>query len=362
MIFWALVYESWAFPYRLAFSRPNHASKIFYSDLAVDAIIVLDTAVRACTELDNALKQLDDPASESEIVLRILKPYFLLKFPVHLLCCAVYCIATTLLTSNSQDEYNIELTLTSSHWIWWACTCPRMAVRGHRLFVHLLESVKDMNAKIHVQAAKIIVLLTILSAHWSGCLYFFMSRLRGLDRRTWVSNIEETLVVYERFSSPIYYQYLLAVFKGFSSISGVEFTTYLNNNPEEQIAGLLMIIVQVYISSLILGTIIHFFALKDPRAQQAAERQQDLLQFVQFHQIPSELEAKLAHGLEFQLRKMAADNVDAEFDLSRSLEIKVAKAKYSNLISRCSAKGRLFQGIETAPLLVMYSFETHSEI
>ena len=199
--------------------------------------------------------------------------------------------------------------------------------------------------QIHIKAAKIIVLLTILSAHWIGCLYFFMSRLRGLDRRTWVSNIEETLVVYERFSSPIYFQYLLAVFKGFSSISGVEFTTYLDNNPEEQVAGLLMIIVQVYISSLILGTIIHFFALKDPRAQQAAERQQDLQQFVQFHQIPAELEAKLTHGLEFQLRKMAADNVDAEFELSRSLEIKVAKAKFSNLILRCSTKGRLFQGI-----------------
>ena len=207
-----------------------------------------------------------------------------------------------------------------------------------------MESVKDMTSKIHIQAAKTIALSTILSAHWIGCLYFFMSRLRGLDRRTWVSSIEDTLVVYDRFSSPIYFQYLLAVFKGFSSISGVEFTSYLANNPEEQVAGLLMIIVQVYLSSLILGTIIHFFALKDPRAQQTEERQTDLQQFVQFHQIPADLEARLTEGLEFQLRKMAADNVDAEFDLSRSLEIKVARAKYSILLQRCSAKGRLFQG------------------
>ena len=219
-----------------------------------------------------------------------------------------------------------------------------MVARGKRLCAHLLESVEDMKSKLHVQAAKIIVLLTMFSAHWIGCLFFFMSRLRGLDRRTWVSSIEDTLRSYERFSSPIYFQYLLALFKGFSSISGVEFTSYLANNAEEQVAGLLMIIVEVYISALILGTIIHFFALKDPRAQQTAERHRELQQFVQFHQIPSELEAKLSQGLDFQLRKMAADNADAEFELSRSLEIKVAKAKYWNLIQRCSAKGRLFQG------------------
>ena len=106
---------------------------------------------------------------------------------------------------------------------------------------------------------------------------------------------------------------------------------------------------QVYTSSLILGTIIHFFAFKDPRAQQAAERQRDLQQFVQFHQIPAELEARLTQGLEFQLRKMAADNVDAEFELSRSLEVKVAQAKYSTLLQRCSAKGRLFQGTWARP-------------
>ena len=282
--------------------------------------------------------------SENEILLRILKIYVFSKLPVHLFCFLVYCLSTVLLSVNAYNQYNIDLSLTSSHWIWWLCTCPRMITRGHRLFTHLLESIEDMTSKIHVQAAKIIALLTLLSAHWIGCLFFFMSRLRGLDRRTWVSSIEDTLRSYERFSSPIYFQYLLALFKGFSSISGVEFTSYLANNAEEQVAGLLMIIVEVYISALILGTIIHFFALKDPRAQQTAERHRELQQFVQFHQIPLELETKLTQGLDFQLRKMAADNADAEFELSRSLEIKVAKAKYSNLIQRCSAKGRLFQG------------------
>ena len=345
VVYFLLTYEVWAFSFRMAFSNPSLVSFIFIIDVLSDAIMLLDIFVRMFEWMDIALKQNADPMLETKIILDIVQYTIQSDFTKEVICYLSYYGSTIPLAQVIKDVYGsgqIDINVTSYHWIWWICTVPRGFVRSYRLFqVHSVTSV-DLRSNIHTEDGKNITFFILLSAHCIGCLYFFMSRLRALDTRSWVFSIEQTLNVYQRFESQQWEQYLLALFKGFSAISGVEFTSYLANNLEEQLVGIVMILVQMYISALILGTIIHFLALRDPLAQQAAEKLRDLREYVQLHQLPPEMEAKLLKGLDFQHRKMLLDNVDAEIELSPSLQLKVVQSKYSSLLQRGRAKGQIF--------------------
>ena len=345
IVYLSMTYEVWAFSFRLAFGDPSLVSIIFIMDITSDSILFVDIFTRMCEWLDNALRQNADPMLERKIMLDVVKYTMKSELTKELLCFSCYYGCTVPIAPVIRDIYangQIDIKVTPYHWIWWLGTTPRCFVRAYRLFqVHSVASV-DLRSNIHTEDGKNIALFILLSAHCIGCLYFFMSRLRGLDTRSWVFSIEQTLNVYHRFESQQWEQYLLALFKGFSAISGVEFTAYLANNLEEQLVGIVMILVQMYISALILGTIIHFLALRDPLAQMAAEKLRDLREYVQLYQLPSELEAKLLKGLEFQHRKMVLDNVDAEIELSPSLQLKVVQSKYSSLLQRGKAKGQIF--------------------
>ena len=345
-IYICLTYEVWAFSFRLAFSDPSLTSFIFIMDITSDSALFLDIFVRMCEWLDVALKQNADPMLERKIMFDLLKFTLWSEFSKEIFCISAYYASTIPIANTIKNVYvnsgQIDISVTAWHWVWWICTLPRFLVRAQRLIrVHSIANV-DLRSNIHTEDGKNIALIIPLSAHCIGCLYFFMSRLRGLDTRSWVFSIEQTLNVYHRFNSQQWKQYFLALFKGFSAISGVEFTAYLANNLEEQLVGISMILVQIYISALILGTIIHFLALRDPLAQQAAEKLRDLREYVQLYQLPPELEAKLLKGLEFQHRKMVLDNVDAEIELSQSLQLKVVQSKYSSLVRRGRAKGQIF--------------------
>ena len=346
IIYGFLTYEVWAFPFRLAFSDPSLTSFIFIVDVTSDSILCLDIFVRMFEWLDIALNQNADPMLERKIMFDLVQYTLWSEFTKDLFCISAYYASTVpisrVLSSSYMDNNQIDISLTPWHWVWWLCTTPRCFMRAYRLFhVHSVASV-DLRSNLHMEEGKNIALFIILSAHCIGCLYYFMSRLRGLDTRSWVFSLEQTLNVFHRFHSQQWEQYLLALFKGFSAISGVEFTSYLANNLEEQLFGIAMILVQIYISALILGTIIHFLALRDPLAQQAAEKLHDLREYVQLYQLPPELEEKLLRGLDFQHRKMILDNVDTEIELSQSLQLKVVQSKYSSLVQRGRAKGQIF--------------------
>ena len=283
MIF-CLVYESWAFPFRLAFCSPSSATSVFIMDITVDCIFLGDVFLVALSRIYHRLVDCSGASSSSSVKTEVSLQAVKVEFPTTMACLLVYFLASlftsahlgTIASDRNADW--IDLDITVYHWIWWVSTVPRTFLRGRRLYVRGAAADGELSRNIHVEEAKKIAMSTVLIAHWVGCLFFFMSRLRGLDRRTWVSSIEDTLVVYSRFESPLREQYALALWKGFSSISSVEFTSYLANNAEEQVAGVLMIMVQVYISSLILGTIIHYLALKGrpPRPPRSLSRHSNL--------------------------------------------------------------------------------------
>ena len=345
MVYLLLTYEIWAFPFRLAFTNPSLTSFIFILDVISDSILSLDVIVRVCELLDMDLKKNDDPMLEGKLIMDILKNSSRSDLFYDILCVLPY-YAVTIPMAEVFAGYGysgqIDVDITAAHWAWWLSTIPRCFIRANRLFDLRNMASVDVRSNIHAEGAKNMAVFILLSAHCIGCLYFFMSRMRGLDVRSWVFNIEQTLNVYHRFESEMWEHYLLALFKGFSAISGIEFTGYLANNLEDQLAGLAMIIVDMYVSALILGTIIHFLAIRDPLAEQAAEKLRDLQEYIQLNQLPPELEAKLLKGLEFQHRKMVLDNADAEIELSQSLQLKVVQSKYGSLLLRGRARGQLF--------------------
>ena len=291
--------------------------------------------------MDTALKKNDDPILEEKLMIDIIQNSISSDLCHNVACFAPYYVATVL-TSRLVDSSQIRMEVTYAHWIWWLSTLPRCIIRAKRLFKMRSIASADIHSNIHAEGAKNIAIFIVLSAHCIGCIYFFMSRMRSLDVRTWVFSIEQTLHTYHRFDSALWEHYLLALFKGFSAISGFEYTRYLANNLEEQFAVLAMIFVQIYVFALILGTTIHYMALRDPLEEQAAENLRDLRAYIQLNQLPPELEAKLVRALEFQHRKMVLDNVDAEIELSQSLQLKAVKSKFGSLIQRGCTRGRLF--------------------
>jgi hypothetical protein len=347
LVYISLAYEVWAFTFRMAFSDPSLTSIEFNLDITSDTVLLIDVFVRICQYLDIALKQNADPLLERKIIFDVVQYSMRSDFLQNLFCIVPYYAATgptSKFMGTAFQHEQLDTHITYYHWIWWLSTIPRGIIRTYRLYeVHSLAST-DMTANIHTEDWKNIGVFIMLSAHCIGCFYFFMSRLRGLDSRSWVFSIEQTLNVYHRFEGKQWEQYLLALFKGFSAISGIEFTPYLPNNLEEQLVGISMILVQTYISALILGTIIHFLGLRDPLAQQAAEHLRDLREFADLHQLPAELEARLLAGLEFQHQKLVCDDADAEVELSQSLQLKVVQSKYGALLQRGRAKGQAFHG------------------
>jgi hypothetical protein len=346
LVYISLFYEVWAITFRMAFSDPSLTSTEFNLDVTTDTILCVDVFVRVCEYLDAALKQNADPVMEKKIIMDVIQYSMRSDLLQNLLCIVPFYAASAPISNLmpiSQKEA-IDIHITYYHWIWWLSTIPRGIIRTYRLYeVHSLAST-DLTSNIHTEDWKNIGVFIVLSAHCIGCFYFFMSRLRGLDSRSWVFSTEQTLNVYHRFEGKQWEQYLLALFKGFSAISGIEFDPYLPNNLEEQLVGISMILVQTYISALILGTIIHFLGLRDPLAQQAAERLRDLREFADLHQLPAELEARLLAGLEFQHQKLVCDDADAEVELSQSLQLKVVQSKYGALLQRGRAKGQAFHG------------------
>jgi CRP-like cAMP-binding protein len=338
-------YEIWAFPFRLAFCDPSLKSFIFMMDVTSDSIFCLDIFVRMCELMDIALKKNDDPILEGKVMMEIIQNSISSDLSYNIASVVPYYAATartSRLIEYSFDSSRINTEITAAHWIWWLSTLPRCIIRANRLFKLRSIASVDIRSNIHAEGAKNISIFIVLSAHCIGCVYFFMSRMRSLDVRTWVFSIEQTLKTYHRFHSTLWEHYLLALFKGFSTISGFEYTKYLANNLEEQFAVIAMTYVQLYFFALLFGTTIHYMGLRDPLAEQAAEKLSDLRAYIQLNQLPPELEAKLVRGLQFQHRKMELDNVDAEIELSQSLQLKAVKSKFGSLLQRGCTRGRLF--------------------
>lgn len=103
----------------------------------------------------------------------------------------------------------------------------------------------------------------------------------------------------------------------------------------------------VYISSMILGTLLTYLVRRDPMEVAHKDRLEALKRYMQIKHVPADLYESVIRYCEFQYNKNRLSMEDSSSNcgdlvnaLSRSLRIEVANANHSDLINRCAKIGR----------------------
>ena len=57
-----------------------------------------------------------------------------------------------------------------------------------------------------------------MSAHWVGCIFFLMARTRNFDDSTWVASVQKVMPLYRIGENSLWQEYLICLFKGFNRL------------------------------------------------------------------------------------------------------------------------------------------------
>ena len=60
-----------------------------------------------------------------------------------------------------------------------------------------------------------------MSAHWVGCSFYFMARIRNFDESTWLVGMEKVMPLYRTNESTLWQEYMICLYKGFNRLTAV---------------------------------------------------------------------------------------------------------------------------------------------
>ena len=224
-----VTWEIWSFPFRLAFGDIEAGLNIFVlkGDIAADVIFLCDIAVGLITVIPaSTFPQQQDVASSFEAI-RLLRVRHELFW--HLMPIFAYQLTSLILASGGLlDQANQPDLHTQSLWLWWASGIPRLIQRLRRFSFYFESILVDptINAQ-HLQAFRV-ALIIFLSAHWVGCVFYFLARLQAFVSTTWLSDFEHLLPNYEIRTSDLAIDYLLCMYKGFNALSNLAYDLGIN--------------------------------------------------------------------------------------------------------------------------------------
>ena len=197
-----------------------------------------------------------------------------------------------------------------------------------------------------------LVIYILAFAHLIGCGYYFLARLENFGETTWIYGIDEGsglaaaggLLYYEHDVTDMAGEYLLAIFWGFCRVSALVMDPGVPGNIPEILASIVVQGVSVYITSLILGTLLTFLVRRDPMEVAHGEVIEALHNYMVAKNVPEDLYETIMRYCHFQYNKTRnSDSIsgnDLVGALSRSLQVEVANACHKSLINRCSKIGR----------------------
>jgi len=342
-----LVYDVFAFGLRLAFADIylGQLTEVYYADIVCDFFVFLDVLVALVTVIPKGTYA--DQNSKVSSLPGILKLYVRKQLlwtsaPVFL-----YQITSWALLSLPHNEYhqsNAEL----YRWIWWTSMVPRFIFNSRRLLRYSSESVVDPNITRNVKQFQFvkIVIYILAFAHLIGCVYYFLARTRNFDQTTWIHAFENALPFYRYDQSVVNGdysgEYLLVIFKGFCRVASLGYDPGLPGNLLEIAWAIFVMFLSVYISSLILGTLLTYLVRRDPMEVAHKERLEALKEYMESKHVPEDLYENVMNYCHFQYTKNRKNDNGGDLvkSLSRSLQIEVANAHHSDLINRCSKIGR----------------------
>ena len=224
------------------------------------------------------------------------------------------------------------------HWIWWAAAIPRLLLRSNRFFTYFGEIAVNPDVNIKQMQFIRIGLVIILTAHWIGCLFYFIARLMSKDNTTWLAEFESLVPTYDRQNSTIGFDYILCIYKGFNTLTALGYDGGMPKNLVEVLWRIVVLIIQVQLSGLILGTLLNYLVRRDPVEEAHKQQLEGVRQYLLSKSIPHDLHDRVIRYFEFQYQKNRQNALTQGVELPRSLAIKVANANYGEILERCSGK------------------------
>ena len=340
-----LVYDIMAFGLRIAFCDIylDELREVYYVDVVCDFLMLMDVGVALITVVPKGMypgQKTAATALPAIAKLFVLHELFWRSFPV-----ACYQITSWALLTLPHNDYHKANAL-AYRWIWWVSSLPRFLSSGRRLSNYFSESVVDPKITRNVKQFQFgkILLYIFVFAHLIGCMYYFLARIHNFDEFTWIHAFEDALPYYLHGNSEKSGEYLLLIFKGFCRVASLGYDPGLPGNLYELLWAIVVMFLSVYVSSLILGTLLTYLVRRDPMEVAHKERLEALQLYMQAKHIPEDLYDSVMRYCEFQYNKNRQNDSSSGSDLvkslSRSLRIEVANANHSSLIHRCSKIGR----------------------
>eukprot|EP00961_Rhodomonas_salina_P022611 303803-Rhodomonas_salina.3 len=238
----------------------------------------------------------------------------------------------------------------------------------------------EKNLKVSVRALQGVrfSLIVFLSAHWIGCLFFWLARLRHFQDATWVAGFETRMPLFHRsvsarerkgargwgwvreldpsqlvfrttllatwqlrvksllgpglqlweeeFDASFGTLYSICLYRGFNALANIGYDTVLPQTETEIILSVVVMGIQVpllpssfrrgraltwgalgagaqvYMSALVLGTLLNYLVAKDRLVEAHKKRLEQITQFAEAKGIPSDLREKIFTYLQFQVR------------------------------------------------------------
>ena len=318
---------------------------VWYTDLVADIFVVANIMVTLVTVVpkDTYPGQTHEVHNLKDIAMLYLKHQLFWEISPGIL----YHICSIVFFFLPNTDFHTKHASTYLY-VWWACMTPRFIANVRALLNYKSVSVVNPNIIRNVKQYKAIELVVILtfSAHLIGCLYYTLARVREFDQTTWIHAFERTLPYYKHKDAEFGSEYLLCIFKGFCRVASLGYDPGLPGNELEMIVAIIVMMLSVFISSLILGTLLTYVVRADPAEVAHKERLEGLRLYMDKKHVTEDLLELVLRYCEFQFKKgrqtsSSSDN-DLVHSLSRSLRVEVANAYHKELIAKCSKIGRPF--------------------
>ena len=342
-----LLYDIFAFGLRLAVCDIylGKVMVIYHVDVICDVMKILDIGMSLVTAVPKGTypKQ----ASDAKTLPAIATLYFRHELSKTTGPTLVYQFTSCIILSLPRNDQNLR-NAKIFNWVWWAAMTPRFISSSRRLYNYSAESVSDPNLTRNIKLFQLcrIVVIIVASSHLIGCAYYFVARLYDFDESTWIHALEEAMPLYQFKESETVAEYLLLVFKGFCRVASLRYDPGLPGNIPELLLGVAVMFISVWITSMILGTLLTFLVRRDPMEVAHKERMEALRIYMEQKHVPQDLYETIIRYCQFQYNKnrqgdaSMAGASEMFKSLSRSLRIEVANANHRDLVSRCSKIGR----------------------
>eukprot|EP00899_Mesostigma_viride_P007204 jgi/Mesvir1/16485/Mv10043-RA.1 len=205
-------------------------------------------------------------------------------------------------------------------------------VRVVRLWGYARALERDIHANVRRVAFVKFLVLVVGVSHTTGCVYYWLARLKHMEDITWVAQVVRNKTYLPGLDT-LAATYGLIIYKGFLAMASLGFGP-IHATSYEMVFAIIVLFVQVVVYAYILGTIQHYLVRKDPAAEAQRKQLMALDAYCVSRKLPPELCRRMHEYFMFQFSKRKGDLNQITKALPAVLQVRVAAARYRCVVDR----------------------------